>query len=79
MNKRNVSFGLELGGAAYMHSTPQTPTIPVTLSASPFSTHLLKIGYLRSALWIGQVNLLKTIDLIRDQYAENGTISFCKV
>lgn len=77
--KKCLSFGLELGDAAYMHSTPQTPPIPITFSASPFSTHLLKIGYLKSALWIGQVDLLKTIDLIGDQYAENGTISFCKV
>lgn len=45
----------------------------------PLCTHLLQTGYLRSALWIAQVNLLKTIDLIGDQCTENGTISFCKV
>lgn len=45
----------------------------------PLCKHQLQIGYPKSALWIGQVNLLKTIDLIGDQYAENETTSFCKV
>ena len=45
----------------------------------PLCTHLLQMGYLKSALWIGPVNLLKTIDLIGDEYAENGTIGFCQV
>lgn len=33
----------------------------------PLCTHLLQIRYLKSALWIGQLNLLKIIDLIGDQ------------